>query len=58
MAKLKSTKVSDDTIYSCLQMLGRLWLHGRISFSAFVKRQSFRPIGGGTSEILKEILGK
>jgi hypothetical protein len=37
---------------------GRLWLHGRISFSAFVKRQSFRAIGGGTSEILKEILGK
>lgn len=58
MAKLKSTKVADETIYSCLQMLGgygymedypmaRLWRDSRLG-----------PIGGGTSEILKEILSK
>jgi alkylation response protein AidB-like acyl-CoA dehydrogenase len=27
MAKLKSTKVADEAIYSCLQMLG-LWIYG------------------------------
>ena len=58
MAKLKSTKVADEAIYSCLQMLGgygymedyplaRLWRDSRLG-----------PIGGGTSEILKEILSK
>lgn len=58
MAKLKSTKVADETIYNCLQMLGgygymedypmaRLWRDSRLG-----------PIGGGTSEILREILSK
>jgi alkylation response protein AidB-like acyl-CoA dehydrogenase len=36
MAKLKSTKVADETIYSCLQMLGG-YGYGRISFSTFIR---------------------
>jgi alkylation response protein AidB-like acyl-CoA dehydrogenase len=55
MAKLKSTKVADEAIYSCLQMLGGGY--GRISFGSFVRDSRLGPIGGGT-EILKEILSK
>jgi alkylation response protein AidB-like acyl-CoA dehydrogenase len=35
MAKLKSTKVADEAIYSCLQMLGG-YGYGGISFGTFV----------------------
>jgi alkylation response protein AidB-like acyl-CoA dehydrogenase len=35
MAKLKSTKVADETIYSCLQMLGG-YGYMEVSFSSFV----------------------
>ena len=31
MAKLTSTKMADDVIYQCLQLLGRLWLYGGLS---------------------------
>jgi alkylation response protein AidB-like acyl-CoA dehydrogenase len=58
MSKLKSTKMADEVIYGCLQFLGgygymedypmaRLWRDSRLG-----------PIGGGTSEILREILSK
>jgi hypothetical protein len=56
MAKLKS-KVADEAIYSCLQMLEVMDIWKNI-LSSFVERQSFGAIGGGTSEILKEILSK
>jgi alkylation response protein AidB-like acyl-CoA dehydrogenase len=55
MAKLKSTSFWWYYI-QLFTNAGRLWLHGRISFSAFVKRQ-FRPIGVEHQK-LKEILGK
>jgi alkylation response protein AidB-like acyl-CoA dehydrogenase len=35
MAKLKSTKVADEAIYSCLQMLGG-YGYMEVSFSSFV----------------------
>jgi alkylation response protein AidB-like acyl-CoA dehydrogenase len=54
MAKLKSTKVADEAIYSCLQMLGGYGYMEEYP-SSFVERQS---PNGGTSEILKEILSK
>ena len=58
ISKLKSTKMADEVIYECLQFLGgygymedyplaRLWRDSRLG-----------PIGGGTSEILREILSK
>ncbi len=58
MTKLLSTKMADKVIYDCLQLLGgygymeeyplaRLWRDSRIG-----------PIGGGTSEIMKEIIAK
>jgi alkylation response protein AidB-like acyl-CoA dehydrogenase len=55
MAKLKSTKVSDDTI-QLFTNAGRVMVTEEYPLARL--RQSFRPIGGGTSEILKEILGK
>lgn len=58
MSKLLSTKIADEVIYKCLQFLGgygymedypmaRLWRDSRLG-----------PIGGGTSEILKEVIAK
>nr|WP_309757945.1 acyl-CoA dehydrogenase family protein [Flavobacterium sp.] len=58
MAKLKSTKVSDDTIYSCLQMLGGYGYMEEYPLARLSRDSRLGPIGGGTSEILKEILGK
>jgi alkylation response protein AidB-like acyl-CoA dehydrogenase len=48
MAKLKSTKVADEAIYSCLQMLGG-YGYMEVSFSSFVRDSRLGPIGGGTS---------
>ncbi|MFV8357429.1 acyl-CoA dehydrogenase family protein [Flavobacterium sp. XS1P32] len=58
MAKLKSTKVSDETIYSCLQMLGGYGYMEEYPLARLSRDSRLGPIGGGTSEILKEILGK
>ncbi len=58
MAKLKSTKVADDTIYSCLQMLGGYGYMEEYPLARLFRDSRLGPIGGGTSEILKEILSK
>ena len=58
MAKLKSTKVSDDAIYSCLQMLGGYGYMEEYPLARMSRDSRLGPIGGGTSEILKEILSK
>ncbi len=58
MAKLKSTKVADDTIYSCLQMLGGYGYMEDYPMARLFRDSRLGPIGGGTSEILKEILSK
>lgn len=58
MAKLKSTKVADDAIYSCLQMLGGYGYMEEYPLARLFRDSRLGPIGGGTSEILKEILGK
>ena len=58
VSKLQSTKMADEVAYNCLQFLGgygymedyplaRLWRDSRLG-----------PIGGGTSEILREIIAK
>ncbi len=58
MAKLKSTKVADETIYSCLQMLGGYGYMEEYPMARLFRDSRLGPIGGGTSEILKEILSK
>ncbi len=58
MAKLKSTKVADDTIYSCLQMLGGYGYMEEYPLVRLMRDSRLGPIGGGTSEIMKEILSK
>lgn len=58
MAKLKSTKVADETIYACLQMLGGYGYMEEYPLARLFRDSRLGPIGGGTSEILKEILSK
>lgn len=58
MAKLKSTKVADETIYSCLQMLGGYGYMEEYPLARLFRDSRLGPIGGGTSEIMKEILSK
>ena len=58
MAKLKSTKVADETIYSCLQFLGGYGYMEEYPLARLSRDSRLGPIGGGTSEILKEILSK
>ncbi len=58
MAKLKSTKVADETIYYCLQMLGGYGYMEDYPLARLFRDSRLGPIGGGTSEILKEILSK
>ncbi|AWI25617.1 acyl-CoA dehydrogenase family protein [Flavobacterium pallidum] len=58
MAKLKSTKVADDTIYSCLQMLGGYGYMEEYPLARLMRDSRLGPIGGGTSEIMREILSK
>ena len=58
MAKLKSTKVADQAIYDCLQMLGGYGYMEEYPLARLLRDSRLGPIGGGTSEILKEILSK
>lgn len=58
MAKLKSTKVADQVIYDCLQMLGGYGYMEEYPLARLFRDSRLGPIGGGTSEILKEILSK
>ncbi len=58
MSKLKSTKVADETIYSCLQMLGGYGYMEEYPLARLLRDSRLGPIGGGTSEILREILSK
>ncbi|SFA75090.1 Acyl-CoA dehydrogenase [Flavobacterium swingsii] len=58
MAKLKSTKVADQAIYDCLQMLGGYGYMEEYPLARLSRDSRLGPIGGGTSEIMKEILSK
>ncbi len=58
MAKLKSTKVADEAIYDCLQMLGGYGYMEEYPLARLFRDSRLGPIGGGTSEILREILSK
>ncbi|WP_031427565.1 acyl-CoA dehydrogenase family protein [Flavimarina sp. Hel_I_48] len=58
MSKLKSTKVADEVIYDCLQMLGGYGYMEDYPLARMFRDSRLGPIGGGTSEILKEIIAK
>ena len=58
MSKLKSTKMADDVIYQCLQFLGGYGYMENYPMARLLRDTRLGPIGGGTSEILREILAK
>ncbi|WP_262731970.1 acyl-CoA dehydrogenase family protein [Gaetbulibacter sp. NE] len=58
MSKLKSTKMADDVIYHCLQFLGGYGYMEEYPMARLLRDSRLGPIGGGTSEILREILAK
>lgn len=58
MSKLKGTKVADDVIYDCLQMLGGYGYMEEYPLARMLRDSRLGPIGGGTSEILREIIAK
>ncbi len=58
MSKLLSTKMADEVIYSCLQMLGGYGYIEDYPLARMYRDSRLGPIGGGTSEILKEIIAK
>lgn len=58
ISKLKSTKMADEVIYECLQFLGGYGYMEDYPLARLLRDSRLGPIGGGTSEILKEILAK
>ncbi len=58
MAKLLSTKVADQVAYQCLQMLGGYGYMEEYPLARIFRDSRLGPIGGGTSEILTEIIAK
>ncbi|EDM43330.1 acyl-CoA dehydrogenase [unidentified eubacterium SCB49] len=58
MSKLLSTKVSDDVAYECVQLLGGYGYMEEYPLARNLRDSRLGPIGGGTSEILKEIISK
>ncbi|NKI33415.1 acyl-CoA dehydrogenase family protein [Croceivirga thetidis] len=58
ISKLKSTKVADEVIYGCLQFLGGYGYIEDYPMARMLRDSRLGPIGGGTSEILKEIIAK
>jgi len=55
MAKLSATKMADKVIYDALQMLGGYGYIEEYPLARLLRDSRLGPIGGGTSEILKEI---
>ena len=58
MSKLLSTKIADEVITDCLQMLGGYGYVEDYPLARMFRDSRLGPIGGGTSEILKEIIAK
>ena len=58
MSKLLSTKMADEVIYDTLQMLGGYGYMEEYPMARLLRDSRLGPIGGGTSEILKEIIAK
>jgi len=58
MSKLLSTKIADQVIYDCLQILGGYGYIEDYPMARMFRDSRIGPIGGGTSEILKEVIAK
>ena len=58
MSKLISTKMADEVIYKCLQLLGGYGYMEDYPMARLMRDSRLGPIGGGTSEILKEVIAK
>lgn len=58
MSKLLSTKIADEVIYECLQFLGGYGYMEEYPMARLFRDSRLGPIGGGTSEILREIIAK
>ncbi len=58
MSKLLSTKIADEAIYKCLQLLGGYGYMEEYPMARLFRDSRLGPIGGGTSEILREIIAK
>lgn len=58
MSKLQSTKVADQVIYDCLQFLGGYGYMEEYPLARMMRDSRLGPIGGGTSEIMKEVIAK
>lgn len=58
MSKLLSTKIADEVIYECLQFLGGYGYMEEYPIARLFRDSRLGPIGGGTSEILREIIAK
>ncbi|GAL64120.1 butyryl-CoA dehydrogenase [Algibacter lectus] len=50
--------MADDVIYQCLQFLGGYGYMEDYPMARLLRDSRLGPIGGGTSEILREILAK
>jgi alkylation response protein AidB-like acyl-CoA dehydrogenase len=58
ISKLKSTKMADEVAYGCLQFLGGYGYMEEYPLARLLRDSRLGPIGGGTSEILREIIAK
>ncbi len=58
ISKLKSTKMADEVAYQCVQFLGGYGYMEEYPMARLLRDSRLGPIGGGTSEILREILAK
>lgn len=58
MSKLLSTKMADRVVYQALQMLGGYGYMEEYPLARLFRDSRLGPIGGGTSEILCEIIAK
>lgn len=58
MSKLQATRIADEVIYNCLQFLGGYGYMEEYPLARMMRDSRLGPIGGGTSEILKEIISK
>ncbi len=58
MSKLHSTKMADEVINGCLQFLGGYGYMEEYPLARMMRDSRLGPIGGGTSEILREIIAK
>lgn len=58
ISKLRSTKMADEVAYQCVQFLGGYGYMEEYPMARLLRDSRLGPIGGGTSEILREIIAK